>query len=328
MFAMDCMKLCRLFVLYSAFVALVTRCSFAENRALDGYAAKVQNQIIMIGDVARALEPLERQLRQKASGVEYDQQMAIAYESALEALIDRALVLDDFQQRGGSLPDSAVDSRIEEVIRNKFRNDRLALQKELDKEGLTLEEWRADLRAQIIMSLMRDREVISKVSVSPREVRDAYDRDIARYRAPEQVELRMIRVSRGKTSEEREVKRRQMEDVRKRILAGEDFAELAHAVSEGTKADAGGYWGWIEPETRLKELAEAMAILKPGELGEIIETDEDLYLIRIEARREEHVVPFESVRESIQQALRKEQETRLYEEWMQRLKKEAFIKKY
>jgi peptidyl-prolyl cis-trans isomerase SurA len=300
----------------------------AEGIPLDGYAAKVHDRVITVGDVLKVLEPVERQLRQKASGLEFEKQMEEAYEQALEALIERALVVDDFEQRGGTLPDTAVDSRIEETIRNKFRNDRVAFQKALEEEGLTFDEWRAELRAQIIVSVMRDREVDSKVAVSPREVREAYERDIARYRVPEQVELRMIRISRGRTPEELEVKRRQMEDVRRRILAGEDFGAVAQAVSEGTKASVGGYWGWVEPESRREELAEAMACLEPGEVSDLVETEEDLYLIRIEARREEHVIPFETVRDEIQETLRKERAKILYDEWMQRLKKRAFIRKF
>lgn len=295
---------------------------------LDGYAAKVQTAVITVGDVFKVLEPVERQLRQKTSGLEFEKQMQEAYEQALDVLIERALVVDDFEQRGGALPDSAVDVRVEEILRNKFRNDRTALQKALEEEGLTFDEWRADLRAQIILSVMRDREVDSKVAVAPREVREAYERNIGRYRVPEQVELRMMRISRGRTPEELDVKRRQMQDVRRRILAGEDFGAVAKVVSEGTKAEAGGYWGWIEPSSRREELAEAMACLEPGGLSDVVETEEDLYLLRIEARREEHVIAFEAVREEIQDALRKEQSRRLYEAWMQRLKSKAFIQKY
>ncbi len=300
----------------------------AEGIPLDGYAAIVHDKIITVGDVQKVIEPVERQLRQKMSGLQFEKQMQEAYEQALEALIERALVVDDFEQRGGVLPDSAVESRIEEMIRNKFKNDRSAFFKALEEEGITFDEWRSELRAQIVLSVMREREVDSRVSIAPREVREVYERNIERYRMPEQVELRMIRVSRGHTPGELEVKRRQMEDLRRRIVGGEDFGALAKIFSEDSKAAVGGYWGWIEPQTRRLELAEAMTGLETGKVSELIETEEDLYLISIEARSEEHVTAFESVREEIQETLRKEQARKLYEDWMQRLKGRVFIRKF
>ena len=140
----------------------------AEGIPLDGYAAIVHDKIITVGDVQKVIEPVERQLRQKMSGLQFEKQMQEAYEQALEALIERALVVDDFEQRGGVLPDSAVESRIEEMIRNKFKNDRSAFFKALEEEGITFDEWRSELRAQIVLSVMREREVDSRVSIAPR----------------------------------------------------------------------------------------------------------------------------------------------------------------
>jgi len=70
-----------------------------------------------------------------------------------------------------NLPDKIVESRTEEIVRTKFGNNRTAFRKALDKEGLTLEEWQANLKKSMIVAFLRDRMVDSKVSVSPQDVR-------------------------------------------------------------------------------------------------------------------------------------------------------------
>jgi parvulin-like peptidyl-prolyl isomerase len=296
---------------------------------VDGYAASVNDQVITVADVMAAMQPVERQLRQTLQGEELTRQLEEAYHSALESLIERALILDAFSQRKDlALPDTYVNARVEEIIRNKFNNSLAEFNKALQAEGLTLGEWKKNLRASIIVSLMREQEVERKVSVSPQAVLDAYLKAGDAYRIPDQVELRMIVLHRGTNAVENALKRKQAEDICRRLLAGEDFAELARQVSEGPKAAEGGYVGWIDPTTRRSELADAIADMDAGEISDVIPTDENFYILKTEGRKNGTVIPFEKVQETIRETLQKQETQRLFEAWIARLKKNAFIKKH
>ncbi len=312
-------------------LALALLCSAPAARAIpiDGYAATVNDQVITTADVLNAMQPLERQLRQNYHDAELARKLEEAYAAALESLIERALILDAFNRRKDlSLPDTAVNARVEEIIRNKFNNNLAEFNKTLQAEGLTLDEWKKNLRAAIIVSLMREREVESRVSVAPQAVFDAYRQAGDAYRIPDQVELRMIVIHRGTNTVEAALKRKQAQDICRRLLAGERFDELARQISEGPKAAEGGYLGWIDPATRRAELADAITELEPGEISDVIPAGDDFYILKVEGRKNGTVIPFEKAQENIRQELHKKEAQRLFDAWIARLKKDAFIKKH
>lgn len=296
---------------------------------VEGCAAQVNDRIVTVTEVMTAMQPVERQLRETNQGVELDRKLEEAYEKALQSLIERELILDAFrQQKEMNLPDKIVQSRTEEIVRTKFANNRAAFRKALDEEGLTLEEWQANLKKSMIVAFLRDREVGSKVSVSPQDVHTAYEKAGDTFRTPEQVHLRMIVINGGKTDEEIAVKRKQAEDVRKQLLAGIPFEDLAKQVSEGTHAQDGSNYGWIDPASRRPELVTAIRALKVGDISDVIPAGGDLYILKVEGRRDATVIPFEKVQDTLRTELEKQEAKRLYDVWMARLKQKAFIKKY
>ncbi len=308
---------------------LITTGGLGKTIPVEGCAAQVNDRIVTVIEVMTAMQPVERQLRATTQGTELDRKLEEAYEKALQALIERELILDAFhQQKEMNLPDKIVQSRTEEIVRTKFGNNRAAFRKALDKEGLTLEEWQANLKKSMIVAFLRDRAVDSKVSVSPQDVRAAYKKAGNTFRTPEQVHLRMIMINGGKTEEEITIKRKQAENVRKRLLEGESFENLAKQVSQSARAKDGGDWGWIEPASRRPELAAAIRTLKPGDISDVIPAGGDLYILKVEGHRDATVIPFEKVHDTLHTELEKQETKRIYDAWMERLKQKAFIKKY
>lgn len=296
---------------------------------VDGCAAQINDRIVTVTEVMVAMQPIERQLRETSQGAELDRKLEETYEKALQALIERELILDYFgQQKEMNLPDNIVASRTEEIVRTKFNNNRAAFRKALDEEGLTLEEWQGNLKKSMIVSFLRDREVESKVSISPQDVRAAYEKESATFRTPEQVHLRMIVINGGKTDEEIALKRKQAEDLRKRLMTGESFENLARQMSEGARAQEGGDWGWVDPASRRAELAAVIRALKTGDISEVVSAGGDLYILKVEGRRDASVIPFEKVQDTLRSELEKLEGKRLYDAWIARLKQKAFIKKF
>jgi len=296
---------------------------------VDGTAAVVNETAITMTEVLLAMQPVQRLLNQQHSGEELSKALEAAYERTLNSLIERRLILDEYKnQQKFAIPDNLVDMQIDEILHTRFNNDRAELMKMLEADGIGMEEWRVELKNRMIVSFMRNQALEGAPLVSPKAVRDQYEQSIEKYRTPLQIELRMIVIHRGNTEEEVAARGRQAEDVRRKLMAGEDFAELARQISEGTKADAGGYWGWIDPDTRRPELASALAKLNPGDISEVIEAGDSFYILKIEARKHASVVPFEEVQERIRADLAGEQSQRAYEAWIERLKQKSYIRKY
>ncbi|NCC51742.1 MAG: hypothetical protein EOM20_11055, partial [Spartobacteria bacterium] len=130
----------------------------------------------------------------------------------------------------------------------------------------------------------------------------------------------------GKTDEEKQLKRMEADGVVEKLRGGENFAKLAEKVSEEPRASRGGEWGWLNPADLNQAIATAIEELKPGEFTEAVEVGDALYIVTLEGRKEASMKPFEEVREEIQKELRIQEENRLYDAWIARLKDKYFIK--
>jgi len=300
----------------------------AEPIPVDGYAAMIDNRVITVSDVLEVVQPVERQLREVYTGEDLATRLQEAYREALKSLVDRALILEDFERQEGDIPPRMVDERVEELINERFNGNRAALLAALSEGRVTPEEWRRQLKEQMIIGLLRRQEVVSRISVSPREVRDLYDERIDKFHVPEMVQVRMIVLNKGTTPEDEAAKRQQAQQVLDLLVGGEDMAALAREHSEGSRAARGGDWGWIDPSILNPLLVAVVQSLEPGQYSEAIDTGDALYIIRVEARRNASVIPFEEARKDLEEELRREASSILYEAWIDRLRGQHFVRLY
>jgi len=311
----------RLWLRFFALIILVESSS-ADSVLMDGVAAYVNEDAITVGDVIAALEPVRRQLVRLYAGEELLSRMRKAYDDALNAMIEKRLVVSAYNNQQMRLPEWVIDERINDIISEMFGGDRAALMQALAEDHMSYEEWRRTIQDQMAASSMRSAHVEQLVAVPPGDVRRYYERNADRFKSPARVHLRMI-VLQKRPGEDR---RPEAESLLKRLRSGEDFAAVARSVSDGDKAEEGGDWGWMEPSILRSELVEAVGRIKTGEVGEIVETGDELYLLKIEGRQEESTAPFSEAREEIERDLRREAIEAAYTAWIERLKAEAYVK--
>lgn len=300
--------------------------AMARRLPVDGYAALVNNRVITVGEILAMVQPIRAQLAEKYDGRELETKMEQAYREGLDALIERALILEEFTAMGRTLPDRAADDQINLTINDRYKNDRAAFLEALAEDRMTLDDWREETKNRLIVNFLRRTEVIDRVMIMPRAVRELYESRAAEYQIPEQVQLRMIVLHKGASMDDQTAKRKEADQLREKLVAGEDFAELAKASSEGYKASEGGDWGWMEPKTLQSELATIVAQLEPGRISEVVDTDEDFYILKVEARKNASMVPFDQVRGHIEEELRKVEEEKLYKAWIERLKNKFYVR--
>jgi len=321
-------------ILMSTLVPFVTQADRAESMGrsivLDGVAAHVNQHVVTIGEVMALVQPVHRQLSKTRAGNKLKAGLLKAYEEALGSLIDRHLILDSYEKenegRNVEIPEWLVDRRVNEIIHDIFKDDRTALMAALSKDRMTFDEWRNEIRDHIVAASMRGLNVEQNVRISPLKVRASYDRNIESYRTPEKVKLRMIVLKKDADGKDAALRRRQAEDARARLRAGEDFAVLARKLSDGSKSDDDGNWGWIEPKILRPELARTVKGLKLNEISKAVETEEEIYILTIEGRRDESVAPFRDVQPQIERELRQEKTERLHRIWIDNLRKNAYVK--
>ncbi|MEN8255842.1 MAG: peptidylprolyl isomerase [Verrucomicrobiota bacterium] len=298
-----------------------------QNRSIevDGYAAKVNERVITQGEVREALTPMLPELYRAYQGARLEEELEKAFVRIRDELVERALIMAAYTARGGQIPDQYVNDEIKRVIAERFKGDDALFEQVLAGQKKTRAEFMDITREQMAVGMMMNEEVYSRARVTPEQVRDAYEADKESYFIPEKVKYSVIVLNKGATSEDQAVKQTEAESIRKRLVEGADFGETAKAVSEGSRAAEGGAFPWMQPKDVRPELQETLKILPAGEISKIISTDTDLYIVKVEARRQSGHKTFDEVRQSIKAALNAKERDRLKARWIARLKENNYV---
>ena len=298
-----------------------------QNRSIeiDGYAAKVNDRVITRGEVVEALAPIMPELYRTYQGAAPEEELEKAFVKVREELVERALIMEAYKAQGGQIPDQYVNDEIRCVINERYKGDEAAFQQVLVAQKKTRAEFMEIIREQLVVGYLMNEEVGRRARVTPEQVREAYEADKGNYFIPEKVKYSVIVLNKGATPEDQVVKHDEAESIRTRLVEGADFNETAKAVSEGSRAAEGGAFPWMQPKDVRPELQETLQTLPAGEISEIITTDTELYLVKVEARRQAGHKSFDEVRQSIKTDLNAKERERLKARWISRLKENNYV---
>ena len=298
-----------------------------QNRSIeiDGYAAKVNDRVITQGEVREAMASMLPELYRAYQGARLEEELEKAFVRARDELVERALIMAAYTARGGHIPDQYVNDEIKRVINDQFKGDKALFEQVLTEQKKTREEYMETIREQMAVGMLTNEEVSRRARVTPEQVRLEYEANKKRYFIPEKVKYSVIVLNKGATPEDQGVKREEAESIRKRLLGGEDFNELAKESSEGSRAVEGGAFPWMQPKDARIELQETLKALPAGEISEIVETDTELYLVKMDARRQAGHKSFDEVRQAIKTSLNAKERARLKARWIARLKEKNYV---
>jgi peptidyl-prolyl cis-trans isomerase SurA len=318
------MKKTLLFLLLTAGTLLAQTNAGPVVTAVDGYAARVDSTIITYGEVRESVAPYLQQLQKQLQGEELALQIQQAFREAREALIEEALLKEEVKLLGLNLPDAFVNEEINRLIRERFEDDRAILTRALAARRMTFEEWRQEVADQLTVRVFYGQEVTRRASVPLQAVQAEYERTKKDYFRPLKVKLRLIVAGKGKTDQDRGLKKQQLEEVLQKVRDGADFAVIAKEISEGDAAES----PWREVNDVREELRPALLNTPAGGVSDLIETPGEFYIVKIEERREEGFAPFEEVRAEIENRLLAMEQDRLHRQLIERLAAKHFVERY
>ena len=291
----------------------------------DGVKAIVNDTAITYAQVedyaAPEIDSLRRQYADQPDM--FQQKLTDTLNDALEQLIERQLILRDFDVEGYKLPDSVVDGLVQDRIREQF-GDRITLMKTLQARNETFEKFREDIRDQYIVSALRNKNVSQEIVISPYKVENYYLAHQDDFKVEDEVKLRMIVLN--KNSPDDKDARRMADEILTDIKGGASFDQMASVYSQGSQKNQSGDWGWVERSVLRKELADVAFTLKAGQTSGVIETPEACYLMLVEQTRPTHVKPLGEVRDEIEKTLRAQEQATVEKQWIESLKKKTFIR--
>ncbi|RYD61839.1 MAG: peptidylprolyl isomerase, partial [Verrucomicrobiaceae bacterium] len=159
---------------------------------LDGIAAVVNDEVVTFSQVRELVGPRERQVREALKGEAMVEKIKELRLQAVNDLIDRQLVLQEFKKNKFTIPDHVVEDRVQAITREEFGGDRAAFIRTLNAQGYTLERFRQIELEKIIVQAMRSQLVKSNAIVPDSRIREAYQKNLEEYTSEEQIKLRML----------------------------------------------------------------------------------------------------------------------------------------
>jgi peptidyl-prolyl cis-trans isomerase SurA len=293
-----------------------------------GIAAEVEDQIITFEELRREMMPIMPQIRESArSRAEFTRRMEELYFEVLQSLIDRVLVVKEFQKKEYNMPSTYVENEFDRILVEDFDNDRGRFLQYLESIGKNVREFRQDLRERIVVSVMRGQNRRSQSQISPERIERFYNENKIHFYQEESLRLRIIML-RPLADESEDLMRQNRERVMQELAAGRPFADVAMQFSQDSRRERGGDWGWIKRSDLKDELSAVAFSLRRGQYSQPILIGNQTFFLYVDDLRDEGIQPLNEVRERIEEILSSQLARQTQQQWIERLRREAYVKYY
>ena len=297
---------------------------------VDGVAALVNNDVITFSQVRELVGPRERSLRNNYTGDELVKKVRDARQGALNDLIDRQLILQEFKKKEFAIPSHMIDERIETIIREDFGGDRQAFVRTLQAQGFTMTKFREAERDKVIVQAMRYQNASPDFIVSPGKIDQLYVNQKPEYTTPEQIHLWMISIDKGSqvAKGEKDPQRDMAKEIREKLAKGAKFDEMARLYSQDSSRQSGGDWGWVDRKTLNETLTNAAFRLDVNKVSDVLDQGNSYYVLKVTERKSAYTKPIGEVRPELEKKLFSDERARKQDQWIAGLRAKAFIKTF
>ena len=249
---------------------------------VDRIVAVVNSEVITALQLRARIEQAKRQLARQ--GVELPPDNVLERQLLERLIVERAQV-QLAQETSLRVDDATLERAIERIAgNNKLSVEQL--REALEKDGVAWNRFRDEIRTEILLTRLREREVDSRVVVTDAEIDNFIANNPDAFSGQEfSVAHILLRTPEGATPQQIEAVARRAEQVMTRLRSGEDFARVAAEVSDAPDGLSGGALGW-RPLDRLPGLfADAVRRMQPGETSPILRSAAGLHIVRLVERR-------------------------------------------
>jgi peptidyl-prolyl cis-trans isomerase C len=307
---------------------LVSAVVFAADKKAPGdMVAVVNGTIITQGEFDRVLDYELRRSAQSGQQIP-DAQRPKIENSILDSLIVGELLFQESKKKGIQVKPETVTEQLTKV-KKRFPSEP-EFKKALEENKLTESKIKADIKRDMAIQQLIDKEVDQKVQITDEESKTFYDTNPQLFQQPERVKAShiLIKVDEGAPEEKKAEARKKIKEVQQKVQKGEDFAELAKTYSEGPSAPRGGDLDFFGRGQMVKPFEDAAFSMKPNETSDIVETKFGYHLIKVVDKQPAKKMAYADVKDRIDKHL-KDQKLRTERQlYFDKLKKDAKIEKF
>lgn len=313
----------RLGSLFTLLLAIET----AHATVVDRVVAIVNQEVITLSELELANAQFENPLFKELSVEPSNLPKAPQLQETLRILIEKKLQLQAARKRGIIVGQEELQQVLGEIKTKQGITNDATLQRLLAKENLTLSDYTQELKDQLTILKLINREIRSSVVLQEEEVNTYYRAHPEQFRLPERIHLAQVLLSLPKNPEDHEIQNleEQAKKIRDELLNGADFGSIAKKYSNGSEANQGGDLGYFKKGELIEEIDRTVFSLQVGEISPVVRSPLGLHIFKLLEKKTTEIVPYEKVKDQVEERLLSERTDMAYRLWLRRLRDQAYV---
>jgi peptidyl-prolyl cis-trans isomerase SurA len=294
-------------LIFPLFFAAISVSAQSKSVVVEEIVARVNNDVITREDLSHARQSVQSEVKDECQNCTPEQVQTLLdtkEKNLLRDLIDQSLLVQRAKDSGISV-DTEVIKRLD-AIRQQYKLPSMeALESEVSKSGQDFEDFKSQIRNQLLTQELIRKEVGSRIVISHEDVVKYYNEHKGEFVRPETVVLREIFVStENKPDADIPALRKKADNLRDRILNhGDDFGEMAKHFSDSTTAKESGELGSFERSQLDPKIAEKVFALNRSQMTEVMETKTGFEILQVRERYDAGEQPLDKVEPEISNKL-------------------------
>jgi peptidyl-prolyl cis-trans isomerase SurA len=259
------------------------RAHASRGTTLERVVAVVNDGVVLQSELDAQVSEVTQRLRAQNVALPPDK---VIRDQVLERLVLEEVQAQHAEHAGIVVSDEQVNAALQDIaVRNKVSFDQLP--EKLASEGLVYADYRKNLRREIQRQMLRGRDVVQRINISPRELDQYIERQKGTASANSEYNVAHILVAIPQDANPTQLAaaRAKAEDIAARAAKGEAFDRLAVSYSDSQTALEGGALGWVKGPSLPTFLADVVPRMKPGEISGVLQTGSGFHLVRLNDMR-------------------------------------------
>jgi len=294
--------------------------------SLPDVVAKVNGQDIHNDDIIRELKKTLKNYKDRGIPLTAEEEKITA-KKLIENEIERALLLQKGNEINALVSDEALDRKLRKV-KSSFKSDSI-FEHELKNRKLTLDQYKKELKIDLLMQQVIDREIEPNIKVSEKDIQSFYEKNKDKFITEKKVRASviLIKAKQGDTKAEKSA-RQKIESILEDIKNGSSFSEMATKYSQDSLAPKGGDLGYFAKNQIFGAFSERAFNMKVNEVSPVFKTGLGLHLLKLTDLKEGKMMPLDKTKTRIEKILRKNKVGNATRNYVEKLKQKSKIKMY
>jgi peptidyl-prolyl cis-trans isomerase SurA len=298
----------------------------AHGETLNRVVAIVNDDIVTLYELNKKIKELTGLTPVELRG-RNEEQYYEARSKILEILIDEKITQGKIQEMGIKVTERKIDDAIEKIKRdNKWTQEDLVSR--LQKEGLSLEKYKENMKEELERIELINYEVRSRILIREEMMTQYYEENKQKFSEAMKVHLATIFLARNNPDDEKESLEieKKGDEILTRLKSGEDFKDLARKFSQGPGAEDGGYLGAFQLDELNPGLKKILEPIPEGGFSDLIIMPKGIQIIMVVKKEGGKARSYEDVQDAIYGILYQEEIDKRYRAWIKELRERSYTK--